>query len=145
MSKLLENAAEQLHSRGGRMTAQRQHILQALNCLGGHPTAEQIFELASKYDPGLNLSTVYRTLRWLEQAGFISARRFDDTGRHVHFDPAQPAEHFHFVCKGCERVIEFDDPSIESIRRQFERTHSVEVTSISLMFYGICKDCQSRP
>ena len=87
-----KEVTKRLHTRGGRMTTQRRLILDALDCLGGHPNAEQIFDLARNRDPGLNLSTVYRTLRWLEQEGLVSARHFDETGRHDHFDPALPAE-----------------------------------------------------
>ena len=124
------------------MTPQRRLILESLDSLSGHPNAEQIFEQARQRDPCLNLSTVYRTLRWLEQEGLISARRFDETGRHDHFDPALPAEHYHFVCKICERVIEFDDPLVETVKAQFEKFNQVSVETISVMFYGVCQDCR---
>jgi Fe2+ or Zn2+ uptake regulation protein len=140
--KTFENeVAERLHGRGGRMTPQRRLILDALNCLGGHPNAEQIFDLARQRDPGLNLSTVYRTLRWLEQEGLVSARHFDETGRHDHFDPALPAQHYHFVCKVCERVIEFDDPAFETVKSKFELLNKVTVETVSVMFYGVCQAC----
>jgi Fur family ferric uptake transcriptional regulator len=141
--KTFENEVTQrLHTRGGRMTPQRRLILEALDCLGGHPNAEQIFDLARQRDPGLNLSTVYRTLRWLEQEGLVSARHFDETGRHDHFDPALPAEHYHFVCKVCERVIEFDDPAFETVKAQFEQKQNVKVETVSVMFYGVCQACR---
>ena len=140
--KTFENEVTQrLHTRGGRMTPQRRLILEALDCLGGHPNAEQIFDLARRRDPGLNLSTVYRTLRWLEQEGLVSARHFDETGRHDHFDPALPAEHYHFVCKVCERVIEFDDPAFEAVKATFEAKQNVTVETVSVMFYGVCSAC----
>jgi Fur family transcriptional regulator, ferric uptake regulator len=59
------DAAKIVHSRGGRMTSQRKIILDSFRLANEHPTAEDIFRLARKHDPSLNLSTVYRTLRWL--------------------------------------------------------------------------------
>ena len=124
------------------MTSQRRLILVALDCFDGHPNAEQIFDLARQRDPCLNLSTVYRTLRWLEQEGLVNARHFDETGRHDHFDPALPAEHYHFVCKVCERVIEFDDPAIEAVKTRFKSKRNVMVETVSVIFYGVCQDCR---
>ncbi len=144
MKTFEKEVTERLHTRGGRMTPQRRLILAALDCLPGHPNAEQVFAQARLSDPSLNLSTVYRTLRWLEQEGLVSARHFDETGRHDHFDPALPAQHYHFVCKLCERVIEFDDPAIETLKSQFEAQNQVTVETVSVMFYGICQDCASK-
>ena len=123
------------------MTASRRLILETLDCLGGHPTAEQIYDSARQHDESLNLSTVYRTLRWLEHEGFISARRFDEGGRQDRFDPALPIEHHHFICSVCKQVIEFDDPAIRDLRGRFEETHQVRIESASLVFTGVCREC----
>jgi Fe2+ or Zn2+ uptake regulation protein len=123
------------------MTLQRRLVLESLDCLGCHPTAEQIYELASQQDESLNLSTVYRTLRWLEQEGFVSARRFDESDRQDRFDPAFPSEHHHFVCSICKQVIEFNDPAVKEIHLAFERTYHVNVESVSVVLTGVCQDC----
>jgi len=54
------------------------------------PPQKRIFSVVQERDPSLNLSTVYRTLRWLEQEGLVSARRFDEERRQERFDPALP-------------------------------------------------------
>lgn len=126
------------------MTAQRRLILETLDCLGCHPTAEDLFEEVHQQDPSLNLSTVYRTLRWLEQEGLVSARRFDDERRQERFDPASPAEHHHFLCSVCKSVIEFDDLLIDSIKEQFETWSGCEVESASVTLYGVCSPCKTE-
>jgi len=124
------------------MTAQRKLILQTLEALGRHPTAEELYDAVSKLDSNLNLSTVYRTLRWLEQEGLVSARRFDEERRQERFDPFLPAEHHHFLCTVCKRVIEFHDESIETVKNNFEELTGVCVESASVTFYGLCRRCR---
>ena len=141
MDTLVELAAQRLHNQGGRMTSQRMMILEALDCLGCHPTAEEIFGVVCQRDATVNLSTVYRTLRWLEQEGLVSARRFDESRRQERFDAVLPAEHHHFQCTACKSVIEFDDPSIQAIKAQFARSSGCRVASASVMLYGLCTQC----
>jgi Fe2+ or Zn2+ uptake regulation protein len=141
MDTLINLATQRLHTQGGRMTSQRRMILEALNDLGSHPTAEEIFAVVNQRDPTVNLSTVYRTLRWLEQEGLVSARRFDEGRRQERFDAVLPAEHHHFQCTVCKAVIEFDHPSIRAIKSQFAASSGCRVESASVMLYGICPDC----
>ena len=124
------------------MTAQRRLILKSLEETGGHPTAEELFEVVKQCDPHIHLSTIYRTLRWLEHEGLVSARRFDEKQRQERFDPALPSEHDHFVCRACQRVIEFNNPQKQSIRDQFEIETGATVEMISIELYGLCADCQ---
>jgi Fe2+ or Zn2+ uptake regulation protein len=144
MTTLLQKADRQLRSQGGRMTSQRRIILEALDCLNCHPTAEEVYDTVKLRDQSINLSTVYRTLRWLEQEGLISARRFAEDGRQDRFDPMLPSEHYHFLCTECKEVIEFDHPAIESICSSFEQNSRAAVQSVSFVLYGLCPNCQSR-
>jgi Fe2+ or Zn2+ uptake regulation protein len=138
---LLRETRQRLHSQGGRMTSQRKLILAALDSLDTHPTAEELHAIAARDDPSLNLSTVYRTLRWLEQEGLISTRRFDEDRRHDRFDPMLPSQHHHFLCTACSSVIEFDHPVISTLQADFENRYGARVESINLTFYGLCARC----
>lgn len=141
MPDLYLQASQRLHAQGGRMTAQRRLILVSLDALDTHPTAEELHAIAVRQDPSLNLSTVYRTLRWLEQEGLVSTRRFDEPRRQDRFDPMLPSQHHHFVCKSCKNVIEFDLPALSDIQQDLEHLHQVRVESASVVFYGLCAAC----
>ncbi len=109
------------------MTAQRRLILQTLNELGGHPTADEICAAARRHETSLHPSTVYRTLAWLENAGLVDHCHLDtgpDDRRSERFDPVTPVEHHHFVCTACGRVIEFESPRVEIIKREFCRANT---------------------
>ena len=144
---LADQVTQTLRAQGGRMTAQRRLILDLLQASDSHPTAEELFALARQSDPSLNLSTVYRTLNWLEERGFVSPRRFDDNHAHKHFDPVQPdsGHVHHFHCRNCDRVIEFSAPQVEQlleqIRGEIARQHGLRVDDAALVLSGLCMDC----
>ena len=142
MGDLVAAAQERLRTQGGRLTAQRRLLFAILDSLGEHPTAEELFILARENEPDLNLSTVYRTLRWLEAENLVSARVFDEGRRQERFDPALPSEHHHFMCTSCKNVIEFDSNLFSSIKSQFQELNGARVTTGSIMLYGFCADCR---
>jgi len=61
--------ATRLRSRGMRMTPQREHVLAAVRDLG-HATPEQISDAV----PGVDITTVYRTLEVLERSAWCGTR-----------------------------------------------------------------------
>lgn len=142
MFELIEKARSRLHSQGGRMTAQRRLILEALVRSGDHPTAEEVYSLVKQDDPNLHLSTVYRTLRWLEAEDLVSTRLFKEDRRQERFDAALPSEHHHFMCVKCKSVIEFDTDLIAAIKDQFEKDTGASVEYGSIVLYGLCPDCR---
>ncbi|HZW03738.1 MAG TPA: transcriptional repressor [Anaerolineaceae bacterium] len=144
MSQFVDEVNQAIQIEGGRMTAQRRVILEALESCGGHPTAEEIFQIAQKSDPTLNLSTVYRTLRWLEKVELVSTHHFHD-GRHQdRFDASPPQEHHHFRCRCCNCIIEFSDERIEQIKADFAAAFGCEVSEASLVLDGLCAHCASE-
>ena len=142
MGDLVKTAQERLRAQGGRLTSQRRLLFDILDSLGEHPTAEELFILAREIDPDLNLSTVYRTLRWLEAENLVSARVFNEERRQERFDPALPREHHHFMCTSCRNVIEFDSSLFDSIKSQFQESNGAHVSTGSIVLYGLCADCQ---
>jgi Fur family transcriptional regulator, ferric uptake regulator len=140
---LQQGAATLVRSRGGRMTSQRRNILEAFRSADEHPTAEEIYCIARERDAGLNLSTVYRTLRWLEREGLLRARAFPEADRSERYDTALPVSHQHFVCTSCRSIVEFDVVELESISRNMERRYGLRVKQATLVLYGLCAACRA--
>jgi Fe2+ or Zn2+ uptake regulation protein len=141
---LLEQVTEKLRSEGGRMTAQRKLILDVLESCTDHPTAEEIYSRALEKDASLHLSTVYRTLRWLEEEGFVSPRWFEDERRQERFDTIldEKHDHYHFRCRICNQIVEFPEPLIEQVKAFYEEKYGGQVENATLTLYGVCADCQ---
>ena len=54
-----------------RYSKQRELVLQKVEQLCDHPTAEEIFGLAVRECPGLSLGTVYRNLNSLDRKSVV--------------------------------------------------------------------------
>lgn len=145
-TSLLDQITVRLRAEGGRMTSQRRLILEALQDCPDHPTAEEIYDKARINDSSLNLSTVYRTLRWLEEEGFVSTRWFEDERRQERFDPisADNPDHNHFRCRVCNTIIEFPEPLIEVIKSGYQQVFGGQVENTTLTLYGICQACLEK-
>jgi Fe2+ or Zn2+ uptake regulation protein len=123
------------------MTTQRRLILESLEALTDHPSAEDVYLSVREADPSLNLSTVYRTLRWLQTENLLQARIFEEDRRLERFDPAEPSEHYHFRCTRCKQVVEFDSKLVSTIREQFETASGAQVETGTVILYGQCAHC----
>jgi Fe2+ or Zn2+ uptake regulation protein len=145
MDSLLERTALRLQETGGRLTLQRRLIVQVLENINSHPTAEELHALVKERDPSVHLSTIYRTLRWLEDEGLVSARLFNDEFHQERFDPMAPSEHYHFLCIRCKKVIEFNTLLVNAIKAQFELHSGAMVETGSVVLYGVCADCRNQP
>lgn len=144
MGDLVKAARERLREQGGRLTSQRRLLFDILDSLSEHPTAEELLTIAREQDPDINLSTVYRTLRWLEAENLVSARLFNEDRRQERFDPVLPSEHHHFMCTSCKSVIEFNSNLFESIKSNFQELNGAQVTTGSIVLYGLCGDCRNK-
>jgi Fe2+ or Zn2+ uptake regulation protein len=128
-------------TQGKRMTEQRRLILETLKSVQGHPTAEELHQLVRQRAPGLHLSTVYRTMRWLEEEGMINSLWLEEDRRQERFDTSFAPEHHHFVCTSCKEVVEFDSSELLRIQEKYEQEQGVKVGNASLVFYGLCRRC----
>lgn len=140
---LVRESTQRLRAQGGRMTSQRRLIVEVLADLDTHPSAEELYDIVKERDPNLHLSTVYRTLRWLEEQGLVKSHYFDDT-RQERFDPMHSKEHYHFVCQSCGRVVEFNNLLVNAIKANFELHTGARVDSGTVVLYGLCTRCRER-
>jgi Fur family transcriptional regulator, ferric uptake regulator len=133
--------AEVLRSRGLRLTAQRQLILEAVHALG-HATPEQVHTAVREVAAGVNITTIYRTLELLERLGLVT---------HTHLSHGSPTyhaagddQHVHLVCRACGRVGEVDPELVRPVveRLAGERGFLADIGHMAL--FGVCADCGGR-
>ena len=86
-----------------RYSKQRELVMQTVQNLCDHPTAEEIYDAAVKECPGLSLGTVYRNLNSLVDAGRV--RRVSIPGKADRFDHTLPW-HSHLYCTVCGSVTD---------------------------------------
>jgi Fur family ferric uptake transcriptional regulator len=145
MSPTSERAARyeaQLREAGLRMTKQRLAIVQVLAETNDHPDANEIFYRAFSKDPSISLSTVYRTMRILEQSGTIHRHAFDD-GR-ARFEHAGQEHHDHLIDIETGKVIEFRSDKIEQLQAEIARELGYDIVRHKLELYGVASKAKSQ-
>ncbi len=137
-----EKAKRLLRAEGKRMTPQRELLLRTLEEAGGHLDAEELFVLARERDPGLSLSTVYRTLNVLKEMGLVEELHLGE--EHHHYEVAGLAEHYHLICTRCGQVIEFETELIERMKREVAEEHGFEISGMHVDLMGVCAACREE-
>ena len=116
-----------------------------LTCLHGtdkHPSAEMVHEMLHEEHPDISLATVYRNLARFKAQGLITSVA---TVRGIERFDANTDPHVHFICTGCDAVL--DLPQIEvpySLGCDAEKCSGCHVQSCQLTFTGLCSDCRSQ-
>ena len=118
----------------------RNAILEVLRMTDTHPSAEMVHEMLKKEHPDISLATVYRNLAWFKSQGMIQSVA---TVRGIERFDANTDPHVHFICSGCDAVL--DLPQIEvpqSLSCSVEQCSGCNVQSCQLTFTGLCNSCQ---
>jgi Fur family ferric uptake transcriptional regulator len=127
-----------LRSRGLRLTAQRQLVLEAVYELG-HATPDQVHAKVSTVAAGVNISTVYRTLELLEELGLVT---------HAHLSHGAPTfhavgadQHVHLVCRACGGVTEISPDVLSGLSESLGRQHGFHIDIGHVALFGVCAGC----
>ena len=123
------------------LTIQRRVILQALADRDDHPTADQILQQVRKHLPEVSRTTVYRVLDTLVDLGL--AVKICSPGKGARFDP-KTARHHHLVCVQCEKVMDLEAPTLNSLPLPDTRTRAFDIHDYSIHFRGLCADCKGQ-
>jgi len=115
-------------------------ILSIIESSNDHISAEEIYaQIVSEY-PGVNISTVYRTLELLTQLGLIYEMYHGD-GR-VGYHPEGKGHHHHLVCRKCGKVIDINESVMFSVKDILLQAFSFDADLNHLAISGICENCR---
>ena len=123
-----------LRQAGVRITRQRRLVLRLLAEASDHPDAMELYRRAAAEDASVSLTTVYRTLKVLEEKGEIHRHAFE--GGPSRFEPADAAHHDHLIDVDTGQVIEFRSDKIEALQREIARGLGYEIVHHRLELYG---------
>jgi Fur family ferric uptake transcriptional regulator len=103
-------------AKGLRMTDQRRVLARVIGAAEDHPDVEELHARAAAIDARISLTTVYRTVKLLEEAGILDKLEFGD-GR-ARYEDAERDHHDHLIDVVSGEVIEFVDPDIEALQEK---------------------------
>lgn len=130
--------ARVLHSRGLRMTPQRQLVLDAVSRLG-HATPEQVHAEVQQTADAVNITTIYRTLELLEDLGLVTHTHLSHGAPTYHAADEHP--HIHLVCRECGGVVEEDPALLRPVAERLTAAHGFEVDIAHVALFGVCARC----
>lgn len=136
---------EFLLTKGMRLTSERETVVTAVYATHEHFDADLwVAKLERrKGAPRASRSTVYRTLRLLEEAGLIrKVARANDREVYEH-DYGYP-HHDHLICKKCGEMTEFPNEAIAEVLEKIAAEHGFRMSGHRLEVEGVCATC-SRP
>ena len=88
---------------GAGLTKQRKVVLQVIQDAKEHLTANEIFENSKQLLPTISFATVYNSLRYLKDEGFIAEKNFG--GGASRFD-RMTERHDHALCNNCGKLVD---------------------------------------
>lgn len=121
-----------------RATRQRRTVLEALRERPDAVTAQDLHMELRQAGESIGLTTVYRTLTALADAGFLDT--FTRQGEQA-FRLCGDAHHHHLVCETCNRVEEIAADEVERWVRDVATRRGYEVTGHRADIFGICPAC----
>ena len=127
-----------LRAAGLRSTGQRRAVLAAIDELG-HATVDELAAHVQRELPDLSLSTVYRTVETLDDAGLVTHAHLHHgtpTYHRVDDDP-----HVLLVCRRCNRVESLPATVAAGLVRAVREASRFEVDVTHLALHGLCATC----
>jgi Fur family transcriptional regulator, ferric uptake regulator len=128
--------ADRLRERGMRMTPQRERVMAAVTQLV-HATPDQVADAV----PGVDLTTVYRTLELLEHLGLLA---------HTHLGHGAPSyrladdDHVHVVCHHCGSVVDAPAGLAGPLADRLLSERGFVLDRSHFTVFGSCADCAAK-
>ena len=122
-----------------RPTRQRQAVSACLADFDDFRSAQEIHEQLRGSGENVGLSTVYRTLQALADAGEVDVLRSQDG--ETRYRRCSSSHHHHLVCRDCGRTVEVEGPTVERWATAIAEQHGYAAVSHTLEIFGVCPAC----
>ena len=108
----------------GRSTRQRAAVAAALDEVDEFRSAQDLHDMLKHKGDSVGLTTVYRTLQSLADAGEVDVLRTSD-GESVYRRCASGDHHHHLVCRVCGKAVEVEGPAVEKWAEAIAAEHGL--------------------
>ena len=125
-----------------RATRQRTAIAELLGGLNDFRSAQDIHHQLRSQGDGIGLSTVYRTLQTLAEAGEVDVIQTGD-GESV-YRKCSGVHHHHLVCRSCGHTVEVAGPAVEQWADKMADENGFSDVSHTLEIFGTCASCRGK-
>lgn len=129
---------EALRGANLRATRQRRTVLEALRERPDAVTAQDLHMELRQAGESIGLTTIYRTLTALADAGFLDTFTRETEQA---FRLCGDVHHHHLVCETCNRVEEIAADEVERWVSEVASRRGYQVTGHRADIFGICPAC----
>lgn len=134
MSEAADALIEHCREAGQRITGPRRVIANVVAKADDHPDVPEIYRRVAAIDPGISLSTVYRTLKIFAATGLVERHSF--AGGRVRIEAASKAHHDHLIDTDSGAIVEFRSDAIENCQAEVAKRLGFELIGHRLVLYG---------
>ncbi|MBU1097474.1 MAG: transcriptional repressor [Bacteroidetes bacterium] len=119
-----------------KVTPQRMAVLEALDSLKNHPTADKIKEYVIKNHPNVAVGTIYKTLETFFEKGLVKKVK---TEKDVMRYDAILKKHHHLYCEDTEQIEDFFDDKLTKMLEEYFKKREIpnfQVKDLKLQIIG---------
>jgi Fur family ferric uptake transcriptional regulator len=131
---------ETLKEKGLKLTPQRRLIVDIIHDAESHLAAEDIIASVQKKMPGVNKSTIYRTLDILEQTGCVVK---SESGDHFIYHHSEEGHHHHLICRKCGKTIECSENIFLPVEKSLAKEYGFRTSFKHIVINGLCTACKN--
>ena len=130
-----------LKEKGLKLTPQRMLIVDIIHEARGHLTAEEIIKHVHSRMPGVNKSTIYRTLDLLEESGCVYKSQLNEE---IIYHHDEEGHHHHLVCSKCGDTIKCDEDLFTPLKNLLKENYSFDIDFKHIVMNGLCEKCKNK-
>lgn len=121
------------------MTRQRTAVRDELGRAADFLSAQEVHARLRATGDRIGLTTVYRALQSMADAGEVDVLRTDD-GESV-YRRCSTGHHHHLVCRTCGRTVEVEGPTVERWADRVATEHGFRDVEHTVEVFGTCNRC----
>lgn len=141
VSRAMATAEKICEERKLRLTPMRRRVLELVWNRHAPIGAYDILGSLKKGEGALEPPTVYRALKFLQDAGLV--HRIDSLNAFIGCESPQEGHTAQFlVCRKCQRVLELDDPAISRLLVEKARVLGFATDAQDIEIKGVCAACR---
>jgi Fur family ferric uptake transcriptional regulator len=122
------------------VTRQSDAVRDALGAAEGFRSAQELHDHLRHQGTSVGLTTVYRHLQQLADAGEVDVVR-TATGEAVYRRCTAQDHHHHLVCRGCGSSVELSADEVEVWADRIAETHGFTAVTHTVEMFGLCSLC----
>lgn len=124
---------------GRRSTRQRAAVVELLEAVDDFRSAQELHDELRRRGDAIGLTTVYRTLQSLSDAGMVDVLR-TETGEAI-YRRCSEHHHHHLVCRECGFTVEIEGPAVERWADSIAASNGFANIRHTVEIVGTCSDC----